>query len=553
MRTLTALLAFAPLAASAAPAHHDLLIRNGTVIDGTGAPRFRADVAVDDGRITAIAPLPDATATQVIDATDRIVAPGFIDVHTHADRSLLEGRLAENFIRDGVTSIVTGNCGGSFWPTGVFLASAEAGGVAVNVATLVGHNTVRSRVCGDGDTEASPEAMVQMERMVAQAMLEGAVGLSTGLIYTPGTYTDTEEIIRLARVAARHGGLYATHMRSERAAIIAAIDEALRIGREAGLPVQISHFKIPAPLTFEPEAYPIVSRLLDADYRPGQVVPAASRASLARVMEAIEAGQDVLLDQYPYTASSTGLGTMIPDWVRAQGDRHARELLRDPATRTRVRDEIAALYRGRGETDLDWAVIASHADDPSLNGLSIHEVTVARGKPNPTMEDEVDTVIDLFLAGGASMVFHTQAEDDVIRIMRNPHVMVCSDSGVREFGVGVPHPRGYGANARVLGRYVRQLGVIPLEEAVRKMTSLPASRFDFHDRGRLAEGMRADIVVFDPARVIDRATYDNPHQYPEGIDWVIVNGTPVVADGAITGALPGMALRGPGYLPPRRM
>jgi N-acyl-D-amino-acid deacylase len=539
------------LVVSAAAGHHDLIIVNGLVIDGSGAPGARADVAVDDGRITAVGGLgAETTADTVIDARGQVVCPGFIDVHTHADESLLENRLAENFTRDGVTSLVTGNCGGNFWPVGAFLASCEEGGVALNVATLVGHNTVRRRVVGSGDVRATPEQLRQMEILVAQAMFEGAVGLSTGLIYTPGTYTDTEEIIALARVAARHGGLYATHMRSEREEIFSAIQEALRVGREAGLPVQISHFKVPSPVQFEPSAYPLVNEILGTTYAPGDSVVAASRATLAVVMRARAAGQDVTLDQYPYTASSTGLATMIPDWVRAEGDRHARELLRDPATRARVRDEVTARYRRRGMEDLDWAVIASHRADRSLNGLSLHEVSIRRGKANPTLEDDVDTAIDLFLAGGAGMVFHTMAEDDVIRIMKNPFVMVCSDSGVRTLGEGVPHPRGYGSNSRVLGRYSRDLHVVPLEEAIRKMTSLPASRFWMNDRGLLRTGYRADIVVFDPARVNDRATFDNPHQYPVGIDWVIVNGTPVVATGETTGALPGMALRGRGYWKP---
>ncbi|MBN1475283.1 D-aminoacylase [Candidatus Sumerlaeota bacterium] len=537
----------------AAPVHHDLLITGGTVIDGAGNPGIRADVAVDGDTITAIGPMADALtrgeieADTVIDATGRVVCPGFIDPHTHADSSLLENRLAENFIRDGVTTLITGNCGGNHWPVAEFLASAEEGGIAPNIATLVGHNTVRRRVIGREDRDPTAEQLASMEALVDQAMREGAMGLSTGLIYIPGTYSETEEIIALARVVARHGGLYATHMRSETEEIFSAIEEALRIGREANVPVHISHFKVRGHAMFEESAYPLINDLLGSDYEPGAHVPAASRATLALVMRARAQGQDVTLDQYPYPASSTGLGVMIPDWLRAEGDDHAVEILADPETRARVRDEIAERYRGRGLEDLDWAQIASCESDPSLNGLSIRDVTIRRGTPEPTLEDDTETVIDLFMAGGAGMIFHSQSEDDVMRIMRCPIVGVCSDSSVRRFGSGVPHPRGYGSNARVLARYVRGLHNITLEEAIRKMTSLNAQRFALRDRGLLREGMRADIVVFNPRTVTDRATFTDPHQHSEGFDAVIVNGEPVVLDDEVTRARPGRALRGQGF------
>lgn len=538
------------------PVQHDIVILGGMVIDGTGNPGIYTDVAIDDGDITVVGPLRaavdrgDVTAEQVIDATGRVVCPGFIDVHTHADESLLQNRRAENFTRDGVTSVVTGNCGGSYWPTAEFFASIEEDGSAVNVATLVGHNTVRRRVVGREDVDATPEQMEEMEQMVDQAMREGAVGLSTGLIYIPGTYTETEEIVDLARVVARHGGLYASHMRSEREGIFAAIDEALRVGREAGIPVEISHFKIGSPVFFNDDAYPEINDILGTHYAPGDIIPAASRATIAHVMRARAQGQDVTLDQYPYTASSTGIGVMIPDWVRADGDDHACELLSEQESHDRAMAEIVERYTERGYDNLDWAQIASCRSDSSLNGLSVHEATIARGNPNPTMEDEVQTVFDIFCDGGAGMVYHSMAEDDVIRIMQNPHVMICSDSGVREFGEGVPHPRGYGSNARVLGRYVRGLGVITLEDAIRKMTSLPAQRFAMRNRGLLREGFRADVVVFDPETVIDMATFTQPHQYSRGFDYVLVNGVPVVADGETTGTLPGEPIRGHGYWEP---
>jgi N-acyl-D-amino-acid deacylase len=523
---------------------YDLLIRDGQIIDGSGNPWFYGDIGIREGRIARIGMLEGAQAERTIDAAGLVVAPGFIDVHTHADADLHRFPLAENFIRNGVTTIVTGNCGGSVTDVGRFFERLGNDGVSLNVATLIGHNSVLRRVKGSRAGDLTAEQMEEAKQMVRQAMLDGAVGMSTGLIYTPGTYSSTEEIIELQRVAGELGGIYATHMRSETTAILEAIDEALRIGRESGSRVQISHFKLPMDMA---------ERLGGAD------------ATLGKVVEARKAGQEVWIDQYPYTASSTTIAVLLPRWVREDGDEVGREMLKEPEHLERaLRDMRQAHEVNRPREDMSYAVIASSRAYPELSGKNLKQaaqILKVREKggefelmgddppalPEVTMEEQYRTIIDIYQKGGASMVYHTMDEREVADIMRHPLVAICSDSGIRQFGVGQPHPRGYGTNARVLGRYVREMRVITLEDAIRKMTSLPALAFRFEDRGLLREGFAADITIFDPETVIDKATFEEPHQYPEGIVHVIVNGELVIEDGEVTEALPGAAVLGPGY------
>jgi N-acyl-D-amino-acid deacylase len=533
--------AFADPGPATRPAY-DVLIRGGRVIDGTGNPWARGDVAISAGRIAAIGDLSDATATEVIDATGRVVAPGFIDVHTHADEDLYELPAAENFVRNGVTTIVTGNCGYGARDVAGYFENLRTRGVAVNVATLYGHNTILRAVKGDKAGDLTTAQMRQALELVDQAMRDGAVGLSTGLIYTPGKWSSTEEIVELARVVAGHGGIYASHMRSEGLGILEAIDEAVRIGREAGLRVQISHFKMPT----------------DYAARVG-----GTDATLARVEAARAAGLEVWVDQYPYTASSTSISTMLPDWVLEHGADEARRLLASDDGLRRVLDDMRQTYEvRRGRTGMDYVVIASCRSNPEYQGKTLRQVAqmrrlaganelladpkAAAANADVSMEEQYRAAIDIWLAGGASCVFHSMDEAGVEAILRHPLVGVASDSGVREFGAGQPHPRGYGTNTRVLGRYVRERGLIGLEEAVRKMTSMPATAFRFTDRGVLRVGAAADVVVFDPNAVADKATFEQPHQYPQGIGWVVVNGRVVLRDGIMTGELPGAPIHGPG-------
>jgi N-acyl-D-amino-acid deacylase len=512
-----AFLASAMASLSAQAPSFELLVRGGRVIDGTGAAARRADIGIRDGKLAGIGDLSRAAAKETIDATGLVVAPGFVDVHTHAD-DLDEHPLAENFVRMGVTTIVAGNCGSSSLDVAAALTRIRNAGASVNFATLIGHNTVRSAVMA---TERRPPTIAELDKMkslVWKAMADGAVGFSTGLQYVPGTYAETPEIIELAKVAGSAGGIYASHMRNEGTALEEAVRETIAVGETAMCRVQVSHLKVDAPSRW-----------------------GASARALELIDTARKRGVDVRADQYAYTAASSNLGIRFPSWVLEGGQAQIRERLTEAATWQRVKDEMKQTLADRGLTDLSFATIASHAADPTLNGLTIKEAA-ARKKGSDSADAQFEQARDMLLAGGATMVYHFMSDDDVDRIMRHREVGVASDASVLTLGDGVPHPRGYGNNARVLSRYVRDRRVITLEEAIRKMTSLPASHFRFGRRGAIREGWAADLVVFDPARVADAATFERPHAYATGIPYVIVNGVPVVKQGKHTGARPGQVV-----------
>jgi N-acyl-D-amino-acid deacylase len=511
-------LAAGPRAWRAPEAPYDLVIKNARVVDGAGNPWFRADVAVKGGRIARVGRIAASEGKRVIDARGQVVAPGFIDVHTHVE-NIYEQPDAENFVHMGVTTLVTGNCGGSALDVGKFLGRASDTHVAVNLATLVGHNTVRRAVFGEANRAPTPEELEKMKALVERAMQDGAVGLSTGLYYVPGAYAKTEEVVELAKVAARYGGVYATHMRDEGSGVADSIRESIEIGERAGLPVEISHFKISTKRLW------------------GQ-----SNMTLGLVRDARRRGLSVTVDQYAYTASSTSLDSRLPDWVEEGGREEGKKRIADPTQHARILSEMKNSLKKSGFKDFSYASVASYAAKHEYDGKNILEITkLARGKTD--VDSQVEQILEMYSAGGAAMVYHSMGEDDVRRIMREPFTMIASDSGVRKFGEGVPHPRGYGNNARVLGEYVRGLGLISLEDAVRKMTSLPAQTFGLRDRGMLREGMAADLVVFDDAAVSDPATFDKPHQYAVGFSYVLVNGEVVLDSGRMTGARPGAALR----------
>ena len=500
----------------------DLLITNARIVDGSGNPWFRADIGIKDGRIARIGRIGGVEARSTVDAKGQIVAPGFIDVHTHVE-SIFSLPAAENFVRMGVTTLVTGNCGGSATDVAQFLGRIKEKPIAVNLATLIAHGSVRRQAMGSDDRAPTPDEMAKMEALVEQGMKDGAVGLSTGLIYVPGTYAKTDEITDLARVAARYGGVYATHMRNEGEKVADAIRESIQIGEQAGLPVEISHFKISSKKLW------------------GQ-----TPMTLGLVRDARERGLMVTVDQYAYTASSTSLDSRMPAWLRAGGSEEGKKRLADKATRERVIKEMKDSLKRSGFKDYSYAMVASYEPDRTFNGKSIAEISKqVRGKKD--VENQIEQILAMYEAGGASMVYHGMSEDDVQRIMREPFTMIASDSGVRELDESVPHPRGYGNNARVLGHYVRDLHLISLEDAIRKMTSLPAQTFGFRDRGMVREGFAADLVIFDEKIIGDRATFDKPHQYPVGISYVLVNGELVLANEQMSVARPGMALRGHGY------
>jgi N-acyl-D-amino-acid deacylase len=496
----------------------DLVITNARVVDGSGNPWFRADVGVKGGRIARVGRVAASEGKRIIDARGRILAPGFIDVHTHVE-NLYELPEAENFVRMGVTTLVTGNCGGSAVDVGRFLSRVNETPTAVNIATLVGHNSVRRAVFGDVNREPTPEELEKMKALVERAMRDGAVGLSTGLFYVPGAYAKTDEVVELAKVAARFGGVYATHMRNEGGGVADSIRESIEIGERAGLPVEISHFKISAKRQW------------------GQ-----SDMTLGLVRDARKRGLSVTVDQYAYTASSTSLDSRLPDWVEEGGREEGKKRIADPEQHKRIVREMKDSLKQSGFKDFSFAHVASYGAQPEYNGKSIAEIAkLARNKTD--VESQIEQMLEMYAAGGAAMVYHSMSEEDVRRILREPFTMVASDSGVRRFGEGVPHPRGYGNNARVLGTYVRGLGLVTLEDAVRKMTSLPAQTFGFRDRGLVREGMVADLVIFDDALVADPSTFESPHQYAAGFQYVIVGGQAVLEEGALTKARPGQALR----------
>ena len=501
----------------------DILIQNGKIIDGTGNSWFYGDIAVKDGKIISIGKQLPFSANKTIDASGLIVAPGFIDVHTHLEEDESKDPLAQSFIYDGVTTCITGNCGLSNTDIGKYLHWIDSLKLSINVATLIGHNDVRKAVMGRANRDATAAEQQQMENIVDKAMKDGAVGLSTGLIYIPGTYSKTPEIVGLAKVAAKYNGLYATHMRDEADSVTQAIEEALTIGREAKIPVEISHFKL-----------------------SGQQNWGRSKETVPMIEAARQEGIEVTIDQYPYTASSTSISTLIPDEILADGQDSIKARLERPAIRKYVISEMLRKLKKRKLKHFSYAVVAYYKADTSYNGKSIEEINLMKGRKHK-VKAEAETVIDIMINGGASAVFHGMSEEDVKRIMQYPFNMFASDASIRVLNTGMPHPRGYGTNARVLGKYVREEKVISLEEAIRRMTSLPAQKFQLQDRGLLLPGYAADIVIFDEKEVKDISTFEKPHAYSKGFHYVIVNGAVTVENEKHNGTRAGKALYGPGH------
>jgi N-acyl-D-amino-acid deacylase len=530
----------------------DLKIEGATVIDGTGAAGARADVGIRDERIAAVGDLGRERAANRVSALGKMVAPGFIDMHSHSDWRLWANRRAESKIRQGVTTEVVGNCGFSPAPVstefledlrgfalyvppamdfrwrsvGEYLKAFDDEGTALNVVQLVGHGTLRIAAMGFARRAPAAGELTRMQRLLADAIEDGAWGLSTGLIYAPGSYATTDELIELASVAARHRGFYASHIRGEGATLLDAVGEAIRIGRAADLPVQISHLK--------------------AAGRPswGRVTEALALIDAARVE-----GVDVSADVYPYTASSTTIRTLLPDWALEGGVDAMLARLAEPEARARVRKELQAPV-GAGHSLLDrvgWdnVMIAACARRKDAEGQRLSELAVARGM------DPLDAALELIVdeRGKAYMILFQLDERDVQVVLRHPRVMIGSDGSALapygELGAGKPHPRSYGTFPRVLGEYVREQRTLTLAQAVHKMTGMPAQRLGFRDRGVIRVGAYADLVVFDARTVADRATYEAPHRYPEGVEHVLVNGRFVIKDGQHTGSLPGRVLTPP--------
>ena len=532
MRMILMLMALIVIAAPPARGQrYDLIITGGTVIDGTGSPRRRADVAINGDRIVLISttPLDSSRGRRRIDATGLIVAPGFIDLHAHLE-PILTMPDAESHVRQGVTLALGGPDGGGESPIGPYLASVAQQKLGLNVAFLTGHNTIRRAVMGTANRRATPAELTRMKRMVAESMGQGAFGLSTGLRYIPGFYSNTDEVVALSQVAADSGGIYTSHLREEALGLIKGVAEALEIGRRAKIPVVLTHHKV-----------------------VGQKMWGKSTVTLAMVDSARRAGTDVMIDQYPYAASHTGIDILMPPWAMAGGDSALRRRLEDPILNDSIeKDVIDALINDRGGGDLKRVQFSRVSWDSTLNGKTFYDL-VTRLNIEPTIENAAPVVIDVVLKGGARTIFHVLDEGDVKRIMAHPRTMIASDGRLNRLGDAVPHPRAYGTFPRVLGKYVREEKILTLENAIQKMTRLPAVRLGLTDRGCVRERCIADITIFSAERVRDVGTYADPHHYPEGIPYVIVNGVPVVDNGTFTAARPGKVLRrAPGKRPAAR-
>jgi dihydroorotase/N-acyl-D-amino-acid deacylase len=525
--TLATLLALPALGVAQSP-EYDLVLRNGRIVDGTGAPWFVADLAVRGDAIVAIGRSLPGSARRSVDVGGAVIAPGFIDIHTHARRGILNVPTADNYVRQGVTTLFEGPDGGSPVPLGPFLDQVAAARPVPNLGSFIGHGSVRDKVVGMVDRRASPEELARMVELVREGMRDGAFGLSTGLFYLPGTFAPTSEVVELARAAGELGGIHVSHMREEAARVVDSVRETIEIGELGRLPTQVTHHKIIGKGNWGKSVETL--RLIDA-----------ARAR----------GVDATIDQYPYTASSTGLESLLPAWVREGGGEALRKRLADPDVRGRVRAAVIEnLKYDRGGGDPANVQFANCRFDPTLAGKNLADATRAAGR-EVGFEAAADTAIEMVEKGGCQSIFHAIGEEDLLRILKHPATMIASDGEVTTFGVASPHPRSYGTFVRVLGRYVREQKALSLEEAVRKMTAMPAARLGLADRGLLRPGQKADLAVFEPDRVADRATFERPHQYPDGVSLVVVNGEVVFENGGMTAARPGRILRGPASTPAR--
>ena len=534
----------------------DVIITNGHIIDGTGSPWYSGDVGIHDGKVAAIGNLSQATAKSKIDAHGMVVAPGFIDMLGQSEKTILVDPRLPSKIYQGITSEVTGE-GGSVAPlndaiikTGKmnyehlkitpdwrtyreYFARLEKQGIGINVADYVGATQVRRMVLGDADVQPTAAQLEQMKSLVRDAMHDGAVGVSTSLEYAPAPYAKTEEIIALASEASKFGGIYATHMRSEGDAIEASIDETVRIGREAHIPVEIWHLKVAGKSNW---------------HRMPEII--------AKINAARAQGIDISADTYAYTAWSNDFSAFIPPWAHDGGDAKLIERLKDPATRARIRKDMLTSSK---DWDNEWneipgseSVLITAVQNPKLmplQGKTLAEIAKSENK------DPIDALFDLLIEDQAftSVAVFGMSEDDVAFALQQPWVSINNDSSGASpegiLGQEHPHPRAYGTFPRILDKYVREEKKLTLEDAIRKFSALAAQRMHFNDRGVLKAGMWADVVVFDPVKIKDVATFEEPNQLSQGMEYVLVNGVPVIEEGRMTGKLPGKVLRGPGYQP----
>lgn len=511
------------VACSTKPALHvDLIIKNGRILDGNGAEEYKGSIAIQDGKIVAIGDV-NGTADREIDAEGLAIAPGFIDMHAHLDPAMRIPDMTSH-VMQGVTTALGGPDGGGPWPFDQYLDSLETFPLGMNVAYLVGHNRVRRAVMGMDNRAPTDEELALMTQHVRHAMEAGAFGISTGLKYLPGAFSDIEEVIALSKVAASAGGIYTSHLREEGLGLIAGVQEAITIGKEANIPIVLTHHKA-----------------------IGMPAWGNSRKTLAMIDSARAAGIDVMADQYPYTASYTGISVLIPAWARGGGQDAFLQRLQNTSLKDSILSGIEFnILNDRGGGDLRRVQLALTPWDSTLSGKTLHDWAVRQGL-EPNAQNGAQLVLEAQVSGGGTAIYHAMDDGDVDRIMQHPMTMIASDGRPVAMGDGWPHPRWYGTFPRVLGHYVRERRVLDLPTAIMKMTSMPADRLGLHDRGRLQEGNIADVVVFNPETIVDKSTFTDPHHYSIGIEYVLIDGQVVVEEGIMTDTRVGNVIRGPGY------
>ncbi len=499
--------------------NYDLVIKKGKIIDGTSNPWFKADIGIKNKKIKKIGHIENKEGKKVIRAENLIICPGFIDVHTHTEK-ILERPEIENYIFQGVTTVIAGNCGSHAFPLSEFFKKLKRKKISLNFGSLVGHNTIREIVMGKKDKEPNEKALKRMEELLEKELKSGGLGLSTGLEYVPGVYSKTEELLRLGKIVARFHGIYSTHMRNEDVMIKEAILEAIKVGKESGIPVEISHIKLCSEEVWGK---------LELIKEP--------------VEDARKRGTEIFMDQYPYIHTSTDISITIPPYAFANGLETFKERVKSQDFRKKLKEEISLRKLSSSKVDkLKNILIANYEKNPSYNGKSLEEILIMRGEKVDLM-NAAELIIEMVENGDASAVFLQMQEEDVKELMKLPYVSVASDGGVQFPGKGYPHPRSYGTFPRILSKYVREEKILTLEDAIRKMTSLPAQVFRIKDRGLIKEGFFADLVILDPEEIRDKSTFQNPHQYPSGIKFVIVNGKIVVQNGKHTGEYPGIIIK----------
>lgn len=507
-----------------------LVLTGGTVYSGENIEPYVTDIWIKGDRIVGMGSIGEVPADLVLDVSGLAVVPGFVDLHSHAVRSnpdqsgIFRWPDAENQIRQGVTSVIGGPDGGSPLPLSKTFQQLEASPASINYGSMIGHGSVRAEVVGQDDRLATKEELEQMREQVDQAMRDGAFGLSSGLVYTPGLFAATEEVIELAKVAGQHEGIYISHMRDENLKVLESVEELIRIAEEGGLPGQITHAKV-----------------------MGTAMQGRSVDMLAMVDAAVARGVDITLDQYPYAAGRTGLMVQFPAWSKDGGSSALRERLGNEDDRARIKEELVyQLTHIRGRNDPANVQLSICNWDDSPDGLNLTQIMEQRGM-EVSIANAAELIIEFQLNGGCQAIYHAMHPEDVITIMQHPRTMIASDGGVEVPGNAHPHPRNYGSYSRVLGKYARDMGVIPVHTAIHKMTAMPADRIGLTDRGRITPGMIADIAILDLERVKDLSTFEVPHQYSEGAVHVFVAGEAVLLDGEMTGARPGRVLRSSSY------